>query len=107
MLEKLPAFLQKESTLDIHLAPNELELTIVRKEKVFSRLIINIKRKLLKNSEGDVYYNNASTTNEKSKIFRESMRLEERKTENSGVNSFETRQNEIEENQTPNNGLPR
>ena len=102
----LPAFAQKGSTLDIHLAPNKVELPIVRKENVFSRLMTDIKRKFLKNPEGDIYYDNA--INEKSKIFRESMRIEEEEEENTEANnSFGTKQNEIEENRTKDNGLPR
>ena len=46
--------------------------------------------------------------NEKSKIFRESMRIEEEEEENTEANnSFGTKQNEIEENRTKDNGLPR
>ena len=107
----LPAFAQKDSIINIKLAPNMVEFPAVQSENMFSRFIARIKSRISKSNnflKEEMCYN--SKINEKSKNFRESMRLEEGGQENIEANDYVIKKNAIEilgKNQEKDNGLPR
>ena len=107
----LPAFAQKDSIINIKLAPNMVEFPAVQSENMFSRFIARIKSRISKSNnflKEEMCYN--SKINEKSKNFRESMRLEEGGQENTEANDYVIKKNAIEilgKNQEKDNGLPR
>lgn len=102
----LPAVVQEDSIINIKLAPNMVEFPAVQSENMFSGFIGRIKSRIYKSNNflnEEICYN--SKINEKSKNFRESMRLEEGGQENIEANAYEINQNTIQENQQKNSGL--